>query len=104
MTRRVEYSVLAKADLARIWEHHAEQVTIRSADLTIQRIEETLRRIVLRHPSAGRIRPELGSGIRSFPIVPYVVFYRIEPRRVRIERVLHGHRDIQQPLMSLLVA
>lgn len=104
MSRILDYSAAAKVDLARIWEHHAEQVSIRGADLMIHGIEETLRRVIARHPSSGRVRPELGQGIRSFPVLPYVVFYRIEPRRIRIERVLHGHRDIRQPLTSLFVA
>ncbi|MBV8172749.1 MAG: type II toxin-antitoxin system RelE/ParE family toxin [Candidatus Eremiobacteraeota bacterium] len=104
MTRRVEYSDLARVDLAKIWDHLADRVSIRGADSAVQSIEETLRRTLLRYPSTGRARPELGSGIRSFPIVPYLVFYRVEQRRIYIERVLHGHRDIRQPLMSLLVA
>ena len=104
MSRSLDYSAAARVDLARIWVHHAEQVSIRGADLMIHRIEETLRRVIASHPSSGRARPELGQGIRSFPIVPYIVLYRVEPRRVRVARVLHGHRDIRQPLMSLLVA
>jgi len=104
MTSRYEYSASARFDLARIWAHHAERVSIQGADSMVQRIEEALRRIVVPHPSAGRVRPEFGRGIRSFPVVPYIVFYRVERGRVYVVRVLHGHRDIQQPLMSLLVA
>ncbi|MGH2587886.1 MAG: type II toxin-antitoxin system RelE/ParE family toxin [Dehalococcoidia bacterium] len=45
-------------------------------------------------PQAGRRRDELGSGIRSFPVGSYVIFYRPIDGGVEIIRVLHGRRDI----------
>ena len=104
MTPVVEYTGEAVTDLAHIWLHHAERVSIRLADLLVQRIHATLWKVICKHPLAGRDRPELGDKVRSLPVVPYIVFYRIERRHVRVLRVLHGQRDVHQPLLSLLVA
>lgn len=44
----------------------------------------------------GRLRPELGSGVRSFVVENYVIYYRHEDD-VLIARVLHGRRDQAAP-------
>jgi len=100
----ISYTRAAQADRSRIWLESAERFGPERADVHVGRIEETLRNTVAVFPNNGRLRPELGSGIRSFPIIPYVVFYRINPRRIEILRILHGRRDIKEPLLSLLVA
>jgi toxin ParE1/3/4 len=45
-------------------------------------------------PLAGRERPELGRGLRSFAVGNYVLFYVARPDGVEIVRVLHGRQDI----------
>lgn len=45
-------------------------------------------------PRAGAPRPELWAGLRSVPFHRYVVFYTVAGNDVRIERILHGSRDI----------
>jgi toxin ParE1/3/4 len=45
-------------------------------------------------PRGGIARPELGETIRSVPFGQYVVFYSLNDAEIRIERVLHGARDI----------
>jgi toxin ParE1/3/4 len=45
-------------------------------------------------PEAGRQREEIASGVRSFPVKSYVIFYRRVAGRVQVLRVLHGRRDI----------
>lgn len=49
-------------------------------------------------PKAGRERPELNEGLRSFPIGSYMVFYRIWAGKVSITRVLHSARDLDEML------
>jgi toxin ParE1/3/4 len=49
-------------------------------------------------PFMGRDRPSLGAGLRSIVAGVYVIFYRVEPDRVVIMRVLHGRRDIDAEL------
>ena len=45
-------------------------------------------------PDSGRPRPELSPGLRSLPFRRYLIFYSTNDNEVRIERVLHGSRDI----------
>jgi toxin ParE1/3/4 len=100
----IEYSPQARHDLLDIWEYHADRASEHIADETVQRIKDTLEHLLTRHPRGGRARPEFGEAIRSLPVLPYVVFYRIERRGTFIERTLHGRRDIRPPLISLLTA
>lgn len=52
--------------------------------------------LLAENPHAGRERPELHEGLRSFPIGNYVIFYRIWAGDVAITRVLHGARDLDE--------
>lgn len=45
-------------------------------------------------PGIGTARPELGDGIRVLPHGRYLIFYRERDGAIRIERVMHGSRDI----------
>jgi len=42
----------------------------------------------------GTRRPELGEGICMLPHGRYLIFYREAGKGVRIERIMHGARDI----------
>jgi len=42
----------------------------------------------------GTARPELGQGVRMLPHGRYLIFYREQESQLRIERILHGARDI----------
>lgn len=48
--------------------------------------------------TAGRLRPEFRADVRSYVVHPFVAFYTVDDdnRRVVIERVLHGHLDIDE--------
>ena len=48
------------------------------------------------NPKAGRERPELNEGLRSFPFGNYLIFYRIWAGRISITRVLHSARDLDE--------
>jgi toxin ParE1/3/4 len=67
------------------------------------RLKSTIETVVAQNLRVGRLRPELGQDIRSFPVLPYVIFYRLEGPIILIERILHGHRDISGPITSLLL-
>ena len=45
-------------------------------------------------PTLGRARPELGSGIFSFPFKRYVIYYRVQSSRIEVVRVLSAYRDL----------
>ena len=56
--------------------------------------------LLARMPEIGRPRSDLGSEqmrswrIRKFP--RYLIFYEVLPDRLRLLRVLHGYRDLQE--------
>lgn len=45
-------------------------------------------------PLAAPLRPELGDGVRMVVFGNYLIFYRVLAETVRIERILHGARNI----------
>jgi toxin ParE1/3/4 len=100
----MRYDKLAGVDLDRIWIESAKRFGSAQADTLIDRIHRTLAQTLGTFPSAGRPRPELGEHVRSYAIVPYVAFYRVNGRHVDVLRILHGHRNVKAPLVSLLVA
>ena len=45
-------------------------------------------------PGIGTSRPELGDGVRMLPHGRYLIFYREVNKGLRVERIMHGARDI----------
>lgn len=89
---RVVKRPLAFSDLAEIWSFIADD-SEKQADLFVDTLEEKLA-LLATQPRMGRMRPELGDGLCSFPVKRYVVFYRPLPDGIEILRVLHSARDI----------
>jgi len=83
----------AKADLKSIWAY-VTQDSYRSADRLVARIA-TLFPKLADHPRMGRSREDLLPGLRSFPVLRYVIFYQATADGVEILRILPGSRDIQ---------
>lgn len=48
------------------------------------------------NPKAGRERPEINEGLRSFPHGNYLIFYRVWAGGVAITRVIHSARDLDE--------
>jgi toxin ParE1/3/4 len=82
----------ARRDLDEILDYVTAQDSLAAVRL-LARLE-TAGRLLSRHPRGGRLRRELGSGIRSFPVKPYVVYYAATRGRVIVLRILHGARDV----------
>ena len=49
---------------------------------------------IAKQPLLHRLRPELGVDARLAPAGHYVILFRIRQDTVRIERVVHGSRDL----------
>jgi plasmid stabilization system protein ParE len=49
---------------------------------------------IARQPQIYRLRPEIGAEARLATVGNYAIFFRIRRDAVRIERVLHGSRDL----------
>lgn len=89
---RARFSPKALADLFAIWQYLAE-VDLSYADQTIARVHEAST-LIAALPYIGRVRTELPRKPRSYIVDPYIVFYELSHRGVRVLRVLHGSRDI----------
>jgi plasmid stabilization system protein ParE len=91
----VLYARSAQTDLLEAWSYIAEE-DLEAADRVLDTIEEEAG-ILATQPLMGRARPELASGIRSWPTsTPYILFYRAEPGGITVVRVLHHARDIRE--------
>jgi toxin ParE1/3/4 len=89
------YSVApsALADLDEIWLYVARNGGIEIAERLIQSITRAFP-LLASNPGMGRHRPNLGDGMRSFPVSNYRVYYRQDDRgRTRILHVRHAARD-----------
>jgi toxin ParE1/3/4 len=49
---------------------------------------------IAKQPQLYRLRPELARDARIAPIGSYLILFRIRDSTVRIERVIHGSRDL----------
>lgn len=91
--RRLEFSPEATADLAEIGVYIAKDDPKRARSF----VDELEARCVglTEYPDTGRARRELAPDLRSKPHGQYLIFYRPGPAVVRIERILHGARDVE---------
>jgi toxin ParE1/3/4 len=92
MTNKFRKRSRADADLDSIWSYIAAD-SIKAADHLIERIGRVFE-MLIQNPYAGRERPELVEGLRSFAVANYVIFYFAQPDGVEIVRVLNGRQDI----------
>lgn len=93
----VRISRLAEADLDEIWAY-LSTANVHAADELVLRIHQ-LARLIATQPRMGREQFDLLPELRSFPVGPYMLFYR--PREgagIEVVRVLHGRRDITTDL------
>ncbi|MGZ8285419.1 MAG: type II toxin-antitoxin system RelE/ParE family toxin [Allosphingosinicella sp.] len=91
--RQVEFAPQARADLIDIFNYIAGDDTVR-AEAFVGRIEQRCN-VLLDFPESGRSRSELAPDLRSIPHGRYVIFYTPGRTKVRIERILHGARDVE---------
>jgi toxin ParE1/3/4 len=86
------FSPRAEADLEEIGDYIARDNPTRAVTF-IREIRELCQNITS-VPEGNPLRPDLGEGIRMAPFRRYLVFYAVGADSVRIERILHGARDI----------
>lgn len=90
---RLSWSPVAQEDLISIWHYGARVWSPSGADEHERKLWAACRRLLVNH-ELGRTREELGAGMRSLPVHPHVVFYRIAPDAIEVVRVLHQHEDV----------
>ena len=52
--------------------------------------------LLVRFPEMGRVRPELGPSLRSFPEGKYLIVYQVTAEEIVIVRGLHQSQDIER--------
>lgn len=83
----------ADKDIEDIFDYTLETFGIDQAVEYLTNLENILTSLPL-NPEMGKARSEIKIGLRSFPFVSHIVFYRIMPDHIRIVRFLHANRDI----------
>lgn len=91
--KRVVYAPEAEADVYDIARHIAEDGDLEAAYRFLENVDETAH-LIATQPAMGRKREELGQRLRSFPVGPFVLFYRTTKGCIELARVLRGSRDI----------
>ncbi len=93
-----ELSSAAAVDLIAIWVYISDNANDKQADKMIDKIEQQCQSLA-HNPAMGKLRPELKSGLRSFPVNPYTIYYdNIAPNHIVVRRVLHQSRDVDSIL------
>jgi plasmid stabilization system protein ParE len=96
---RLRLSPLVPSDLEEIAEYIAQDSprhAVRMLRLLHTKISE-----IAKQPEMYRLRPEIGSEARLATLGNYVILFRIRKNVVRIERVVHGSRDMLPMLEDL---
>jgi toxin ParE1/3/4 len=84
----------ARAELDAIWYNIVkESGSIAAADGVIDAITDRFL-LLGQDPSAGRVRDDLRSGLRSYPVGEYIIVYTIYEPDTVILHVFPGRRDI----------
>lgn len=63
-----------------------------------RKLKEKIRQIcnqLAKFPKMGKRRDELISGLRSFPVEDYLIFYFPTENGIEIARVVSGYRDLE---------
>ncbi|MGC4106862.1 MAG: type II toxin-antitoxin system RelE/ParE family toxin [Thermomicrobiales bacterium] len=64
-----------------------------------QRLHRGIARIA-RFPEIGRLRPELGTGVRTLPVEGHIVIYTVRAEIVIVIRLLSHFQDLDAALAS----
>lgn len=91
---RFRLSEQAKADLDSIWDYIG--IAKNNPNAARRQLEMLYDKFTLlaSQPLLGQSCEKFGPGLRVFPAGSYVIFYRPIKRRIEVQRVLHGSRDI----------
>jgi toxin ParE1/3/4 len=89
MTRIIR-TYTARDDLRQIWAYIAHD-NMTAADQLIDEFERTLH-LLARNPQMGQSVEEYRAGLRRFTVGNYLLFYEPIEGGIRLVRVLHGAR------------
>ncbi|MCS4494071.1 MAG: type II toxin-antitoxin system RelE/ParE family toxin [Pantoea ananatis] len=89
---KLSISPLAGQDIEAIGDYIAQDNPVRVVSFTEELYQQCL--LIAESPVIYRERPELGKSVRSCAYGRYLIVYRVLDTEIRIERLLHGSRDI----------
>ncbi len=89
---RFRLSQQAEQDLEDVWVYLSQQDEILADKQVVQILDRFP--MLAQFPDMGRQREDMLTGLRSFPIKPYIVFYIKIPDGIEIVRILHQSRDV----------
>lgn len=88
----VTFSPKSRQDLLDIGDHIAKDSRTNARRFVAQLIDQCQR---IGHAPLGYVsREDLAAGLRMAPLGHYVIFFRVLDGTVRVERVLHGARNL----------
>lgn len=94
--KRVVITGPARRDRVEIWFHIAND-DLDAADRLIEDIDQKLL-LLADAPNLGRARPDIAPQLRYFPNGNYLIFYTPEPDGIKVVRILHAARHIEDLL------
>ena len=91
---KARFTASAETDLIELWLFIAEDNPL-AADNVVDAIYRSAQ-LLAEQPMMGRARPELATGLRSFPTqTPYILFhFPNDAGGIIVARILHHARDI----------
>ena len=90
--KRLIYSPLSRADLFEISAYIARDNPDRAASFRLELEQKAA--LAAERPRSFPPRDDLGSGLRSILHRPYLILFRELRDQVRIERIVHGSRNL----------
>ncbi|PZU98016.1 MAG: type II toxin-antitoxin system RelE/ParE family toxin [Pseudanabaena sp.] len=90
---RFKISRQADRDLEDMWVYLAQNDSL-AADLLLAKVLDKFP-MLAKFPEMGRSRKELSEELRSFPVNPYIIFYKRIENYIEIVRILHQSRDFE---------
>jgi len=91
---RCYFTPAASLDLEVIGDYIARENPRRAISFIAEIRQRCLQ--ILQFPLAAPLREEYGEGVRIVPFGRYLIFYTTLPGAIRIERILHGSRAIDE--------
>ena len=93
---QLRYLAQARDDLIHIKRYIARESGSQSTAVQFtEKIREQCRKLADLPGKMGRLRPELGENLRSFPYGNYVIFFMYNDDCLEIVTIIEGHRDIE---------
>jgi len=90
---KVKYTFPARSDMQEISNYIAKD-NIAAAYKFLDQLEEKYQ-FLSQNPQAGRLREDIATSVRTFPIGRYVIYYRLLDSGIEIVRVLHAARKLK---------